>query len=295
MKWYEQMNKAVEYIESNLCGEIDFAEISKIIGQSPVNFQRTFSIVTGISVFEYIRRRKMTLAAFEMQNTDSKVINTALKFGYESPEAFTRSFKEIHGVSPTSARKEGVQLKTFPRITFLLTIKGAVSMDYRIETKEAFNIYGIEGIFTTKDGKNLKDIPQFWYDCWHDGRCEKLIKSTNEDFKILHAVCMYRKVEGDNTMFPYMIFANRTKNSDTAGFTEVTIPAATWAVFRTEKHTQAQTAEVLQNLIKRVYTDWLPTAAYRKLDGFELELYFSCGIDEYYCETWIRVEHKYTA
>ena len=292
MNWYEQMNKAIDYIEANICGDIDFNEIAKIICQSPANFQRTFSIVTGISIFEYIRRRKMTLAAFEMQNSEIKVVDVAYKFGYESPEAFARSFKEIHGVSPTSARKEGIQLKTFPRITFLLTIKGAIAMDYRIESKETFKVYGIEGIFNTEGGKNLIDIPKFWQNCNENGSVEKLVRSTNEPLSRIHAICCYRKVEGDMNTFPYMLFAYHTKNCDTTGYTEVIVPAATWAIFTTEKHTQEQTVEVFQNHIKRVYTDWLPTAAYRKVDGYELELYFVADIDKYYCETWIRVEPK---
>ena len=110
-------------------------------------------------MFEYIRRRKMTLAAFDLQNSSEKVIDVALKHGYESPEAFTRAFKETHGASPSNARKCGFPLKAFPRITFLLSFKGDAVMEYRIESKEAFSIYGIEGVFTTDEGKHLKDIP----------------------------------------------------------------------------------------------------------------------------------------
>lgn len=290
MSWYERMNKAIGYIEDNLTEYIDFEKVSEIICQSAISFQRTFSIVTDISVFEYIRRRRMTMAAFELQNSKAKVIDIALKYGYESPEAFTRAFKEIHGISPTIARREGVRLKSFPRITFLLTVKGDVAMDYRIESKEAFSVYGIEEIFTTKDDKNLKDIPKFWLSCMEDGRFEKLLKSTNSTKSHVHSVCQYRET-GENT-FPYMIFAYKTKESDTNGFTEVEIPAATWAIFRSENHTQEQTSSVLQSLIKRVYTDWLPTAVYEKVDGYELELYFDTDDGMCYCETWIRVMQK---
>ena len=125
MTWHNRMNVAIDHIEGNLCDSINFDEIAKIVGQSSVNFQRTFSIVTDISVFEYVRRRRLTFAAFDMQNTDDKVIDVAHKYGYESPEAFTRAFKEMHGVSPTLARKQGSALKVYPRITFLLSIKPA--------------------------------------------------------------------------------------------------------------------------------------------------------------------------
>jgi len=291
MNWYERMNMAVDYIEENLCGDIDFDKISKIVCQSAVNFQRTFSIVTDISVFEYIRRRKMTLAAFDMQNSNKKVIDISSRYGYESPEAFTRAFKEMHGTSPSNARKHGLPLKAFPRITFLLSVKGDAVMEYRIEKKEAFAVYGIEGVFTTDDGKHLKDVPMFWWECRNDGRFYKLLESTSEgSLSRVHGICDYRKTDGNT--FPYMLFAYHTKNCNTEGFTKVEVPAATWAVFKSEKHSVEQTGSVVQSLIKRVYTDWLPTAAYKKIDGYELELYFVSDIDKYYVETWIRVEPK---
>ena len=290
MNWYERMNSVVDYIEENLRGDIDFDVISKIVLQSPVGFQRIFSIVTDMSVFEYIRRRKMTLAAFDLLNTNDKVIDVSLRYGYESPEAFTRAFKETHGASPSNARKYSLPLKAFPRISFLLSIEGDTAMEYRIENKEAFSIYGIEGIFTTDDGSNLNEIPMFWQKCMEDGRYEKLVKSTNEPLSRVHAICDYRKT-GGNT-FPYMIFTYRNSSANTEGYTEVEVPAATWAIFKSEKHTLEQTSGVMQSLIKRVYTDWLPTAAYKKIDGFELELYFDSDIDKHYVETWIRVEPK---
>lgn len=261
VNWYERMNKAIDYIEVNLAGQIDFDRISKIMCQSAVNFQRTFSIVTDITVNEYIRRRRMTLAAFEMQNSKFKVIDIAMKYGYESPEAFTRAFKEIHGISPMTARKEGIQLKSYPRLTFLLSVKGDVVMDYRIESKEAFKVYGIEGIFTSDDGKNLIEIPRFWLETMKNGQFEKLLKSTNGTSDV-HAICQYRET-GGNT-FPYMLFAYETKDSETAGFMEVEVPSATWAIFKTRNHTVEETSEVIQSLTKRVYTDWLPTANYEK-------------------------------
>ena len=291
MIWYERMNSAIEYIEENLCAEINFDIIAKIVCQSPVNFQRTFSIVTDISVFEYIRRRKMTLAAFDLQNGSEKVIDLSLRYGYESPEAFTRAFKDVHGTSPSNARKYSLPLKAFPRITFLLSIKGDAVMEYRIENKEAFSVYGIEGIFTTDNDKHQKDLPMFWWECRQNGMFNKLLESTSEPaLSRIHGICGYRKT-GENT-FPYMIFTHQTKNCNTEGFTQVKVPAATWAIFKSEKHTAEQTSAVVQNLIKRVYTDWLPTAAYKKIDGYELELYFVSDVDKYYVETWIRVEPK---
>lgn len=143
MSWHERMNCAVEYIENNLGDDIDLEMIAKITCQSVTSFQRTFSIVTEMPVFEYIRRRRMSLAALDLQNNNAKVIDTALKYGYDSPEAFARAFKEIYGISPSAARKKDVMLRIFPRLSFLLTIKGDVVMNYEQEnnTVRVTNLY----------------------------------------------------------------------------------------------------------------------------------------------------------
>jgi AraC-like DNA-binding protein len=136
MKWDEQINKAIDYIEENLDNEIDMDRIAKIMCQSKISFQRTFSLIMNISIYEYIRKRRMTLAAIALRTSSVKIIDLALKYGYESPESFTRSFKEIHGITPSAARKKIVKLNLFPRISCLLTIKGEIQMDYRIENME---------------------------------------------------------------------------------------------------------------------------------------------------------------
>lgn len=143
MSWHERMNRAVDYIENNLCDDIDMETIARITCQSVTSFQRTFSTVTEMPVSEYIRRRRMSLAALDLQNNDAKVIDTSLKFGYDSPEAFARAFKEIYGISPSVARKKDIMLRIFPRLSFLLTAKGDVIMNYEQEynSVRVTNIY----------------------------------------------------------------------------------------------------------------------------------------------------------
>lgn len=143
MSWHERMNCAIEFIENNIYRDIDPEAIAKITCQSVTSFQRTFSIVTEMPVSEYIRKRRMSLAAVELQGSTAKVIDISLKYGYDSPEAFTRAFKEIYGVSPSAARKEGTMLSKFPRISFQRTFKGDVVMDYEPENNSVkiTNIY----------------------------------------------------------------------------------------------------------------------------------------------------------
>jgi len=136
MKWDERLNKAIAYIEENLEEKIDMNKLANIMCQSKLSFQRTFSLVMNISIYEYIRKRRMTLAAISLRTSDIKVIDLAIKYGYESPVSFTRAFKEIHGISPTAARKNDANLNLFGRISCLLTVKGDMQMDYKTETGE---------------------------------------------------------------------------------------------------------------------------------------------------------------
>lgn len=282
--WSLRMNQAMEYIEERLTEKIDYEELASLTGHSAVSFQQIFSIIADMSLSEYIRKRRMTLAAFELQNSKVKVIDIALKYGYETPEAFTRVFKEIHGVSPSQAKKREVPLKSYPRISFLLTIKGAVKMDYKVIEKESFKIYGYEKVFTMEDGKNFKEIPKFWADSMADGRCQRLLDSSPRPEA--HAISYNPK----GSEFSYMIFAPLIEGCNTANFKTLEVPAATWAIFKTEPYKPEETNHFVQGLIKRVYTEWLPTASYEKLDGWDIEWYHSDGQGNFVCEYWIRVK-----
>jgi AraC family transcriptional regulator len=113
--WIQKMNNAIAYIESNLDGEVDVNEAARIAVCSIYHFQRFFSFIAEIPLSEYIRRRRLTLAAFEIQQSNAKVIDVALKYGYESPEAFTRAFRNMHGITPTATKDNGTQLKQTPQ------------------------------------------------------------------------------------------------------------------------------------------------------------------------------------
>jgi AraC-like DNA-binding protein/ubiquinone/menaquinone biosynthesis C-methylase UbiE len=142
VKWDVLLNKAIDYIENNLDGEIDADTVAKIMCQPKTVFQRSFSLFMNISMYEYIRKRRMTLAAVMLRNGGMKVIDIALRLGYESPEAFTRAFKEIHGITPTEARNRNTRLNLFPRITCILTLKGEIEMeaDYKIKNVDGCEI-----------------------------------------------------------------------------------------------------------------------------------------------------------
>ena len=295
MVWIERMNSALNYVEEHLLDELNYARVAQLACCSFSSFQRMFSVMANVSLFEYIRRRKLTLAAFELQNSAIKVVDLASKYGYESPEAFTRAFNQLHGISPSSAREKGANLTAYPRISFTLTVKGVVPMNYKIVEKDAFEIYGLESLVNTEDDEHLKTIPELWQKAIKDGSLHALAKSTgitghDDHLACVNAICDYREVEEDKT-YPYMLFAHKTAKSDATGYKVVTVPAATWVIFRSENHTIEQTSSVIQQLFQRVYTEWLPTAQYDKDTGCELEMYYQQG-ETYWSEVWIRVTPK---
>ena len=142
MDWLSGLNQAVEYMEKNLSGAIRYEDMAQMVSCSVYEFSRVFSFVAGVPVSEYIRRRRLTQAAFDLRQGKGKVIDIALKYGYDSPSAFARAFKELHGAAPSAARREGVLLKTYPPVSFLLTIRGEHAMEFRIEKREAACLAG---------------------------------------------------------------------------------------------------------------------------------------------------------
>ena len=175
MEWIERLNEAINYIEEHLADEIDYEELAKIAGCSTYHFQRMFAYMANVSLSEYIRRRRMSLAAVDLQGGDAKIIDVALKYGYSSPTAFNRAFQTIHGIAPSLVRSEGVSVKSFPPMTFKITVKGVEEMNYRIEKKEAFRIVGVSQPLHKEIEKNFAIVPKMWQDVAMDGTIPKLV------------------------------------------------------------------------------------------------------------------------
>ena len=163
MEWLLELNRSLDYIEEQLEGNMQLEQIAgeaaKIARCSAYHYQRIFSYLAGMTLSEYLRRRRMTLAAGHLR-AGEKVLDTALFYGYDSPTAFNRAFQTVHGVTPSEAKKEGVKLKAYPRIRFQITIKGAEQMEYRMEHKPPFYIVGISRIVGATMEQNAQIIPQ---------------------------------------------------------------------------------------------------------------------------------------
>jgi AraC-type DNA-binding domain-containing proteins len=247
-----QLNNAMNYIEENLCNDLALSDISKVTTYSSYHFGRLFYYIAEMPLSEYIRKRKLTLAAIELQNNNVKVIDLAVKYGYDSADSFTRAFIKQHGVTPTSARQTGVTLKIFSPLIFQIKIKGVQEMNWRIEQKDAFEIFGIERIFPNED---VGKIPDFWRECQENGSYEKLFDDAcgirgKKGECVINAICGH--IEPHSNEFPYMLFAVKKAGCKTTGYKFARIPKQNWAVFRVDDlrdHADCQ----IPKLFKRVY------------------------------------------
>nr|WP_280521377.1 helix-turn-helix domain-containing protein [Paenibacillus mangrovi] len=296
------MNHAIDYIEDNLENIIDYEQIAKIALCSVYQFQRMFSFILEVPLSEYIRRRRLTLAAFDLQNRKNKVTDIALKYGYETPESFSRAFQNLHGLTPTSARNAGSALKAYPRISFQITLKGVVEMNYRIEQRDAFQVFGLEDIYNIDDIANQQgvSIPEVWQNICKNGEFDRLRNSVIGDWwregnfsKELGAVFAYDSYKfTSNTTFPYLIGCYKSENSKINEYTVVDVPASTWVVFSTLSDGNGSGNYDLRSLKNRIFSEWLQTSKYNVLDGGNFEMYCTNKDGYEYCELWYRIEEK---
>jgi AraC family transcriptional regulator len=285
-------------MEENLTGEIDYDKAAQLTLCSTYHFQRMFSFITGVPLSEYIRRRRLTLAAFELQNTEIKVIDLAYKYGYNSPNSFTRAFQLLHGVTPSAARSSGVCLKAYPRISFHISIKGDVEMNYKIEEKEAFSVFGVEETFSVIEGQCYRDIPKFWLRIMEDGTLERmrtLASGKNatiqgevfgNDDMLLNAAMYGHKSDGS---VKYMICAFTPEGEIPNDYKKLEVPKLTWAIFPSEKHPENETTEKVQKIWQKIFSEWFPTSGFEHADAPEFEMYRKVDQNQFIVEVWIPV------
>jgi len=302
MDWIERLNKAILYMEEHMRAEIDYAQAAKIACCSSYHFQRMFAYIAGVPLPEYIRRRKMSLAAVDLQSGE-KIIDVALKYGYSSPTAFNRAFQSIHGVAPSQAKKHGVTLKSYPLISFKLTAKGVEEMEFRIEEKDAIRMLGVSVPLSSDVTKAYEEAEALWvkvlFEMDTNGNavaqgnlCNELNAACNSGF------CGYNgffgiEIEHDNGG-EYMI-AVASSSPESGSLKEYIIPAHTWAIFPgknffAEEYADAESAIKLE---ERIYSEWLPTSGYEIADGLDVHFNFATSdLENVPFEQWLPVKKR---
>ena len=164
----------MDYLERGLEEEIEYRRAAAEANCSTFHFLRMFEVVTGVTVGEYVRRRRLSRAALELSEGEARITDLALRFGYESPDAFARAFKREFGITPSEARGGGVRLQIWPRMSFSVVLKGDIAMEFRIEKREGFEVTGLTLRASTENGANLREIPVFWDTCTREGHLKAL-------------------------------------------------------------------------------------------------------------------------
>jgi AraC family transcriptional regulator len=294
MEWSARMNAALDYIEQNLADDIDIDEAARLAYCSSFHFRRMFYAFAGVTAAEYIRRRRLTLAARELSSEKARVIDIAVKYGYDSPDAFTRAFRNVHGVTPLAARGRGVSLVAYPRISFSKVLAGGDNMDYKIIEKPAFAVIAKARKFTTVQGENFIKIPQFWDEMMQGENGFKALMKLTQDqtCPVTGAgslgICMMDEV---NDKFTYAIGVEKpAAKAAPAGFEVLHIPAATWAVFESV----GPMPKAIQDVTVKIFKEWFPSTGYEHAPAPELEVYFQGDetSPDYHCQVWIPIVKK---
>lgn len=290
MDWITGIGRALDYIEEHITEPPDYEAIAGCAYASGFHFQRVFSVVCGFTVGDYIRFRKLALAACELSAEGAKVIDVALKYGYDSPESFSRAFTKFHGVTPMQA-KNGATVKSFSKLSVKLTITGGNKMEYRFEKKEAIDIIVKKKRFTKNKEINGQEIAAFWGECMANGTIDRLVRYVhpNNVFKDAAIGVGLDYVPGEED-FPYGIGCHYNGEPVTDDdFEVVTLPAATYVVFPCK----GKMPEAFLNIYKYIFEEFFPNSDYEPC-GVEIEAYPSAKTTDpdYYWELWFAVQKK---
>jgi AraC family transcriptional regulator len=284
------LNNAIEYIEDNLDSNLEIDEIAKVAFTSRYHFQRMFHALTGFTLAEYIRNRRLTLAGEELYSENAKIIDIAIKYGYESPDAFTKAFQRLHGITPSKIKRGNVRLKAFPKLSFQISVKGECEMNYRIVEEDKFKVFGVEFLTSTVDNALYKEIPEFCDKIWDDGTHFKI--NTLLGFPrmhMLHGIHYDFKEDGSRR---YMMGWEVPEAGVPDEYKILDIPACTWVVFEGKAAMPENLA--IQDIWRRIYSEWFPSSGFEQVEGPCIEKYFwnDDEYEKYTCEVWIPIKRK---
>ena len=284
MDWIKIIENALRYIEKNLSGELTVDRIAEKVNISPFYFQKGFSMLCGYSVGEYIRMRRLSVAGSELVTSDNKVIDLALKYGYDSPDSFTKAFTRFHGSTPTDVRRKGALLKSFAPLHIKIILDGGNTMEYRVEEKPEFRVMGVSKIFSYETAN--ADIPQYWD--------EIHVQAAVKPVEGMYGICFDEEMGGNR--FRYMIADDLEEGeAGEKNLETYEVPRHTWAIFPCRGAMPLS----LQEVNRRIFSEWLPASNYEIAEGYNIEYYsdsaeFKDGTQDpdYYAEVWIPVRER---
>lgn len=284
MDFIQSLQKAIDYMEEHLLEPITYEDVAKHLYMSSYHFHRTFSLITGITANEYIRNRRLSMAGQELSISDEKVIDIALKYGYDSPESFSKAFVRFHGVSPNAARHAGMKLKSYNRLLIKIKLEGGTVMDYRIEKRDEFKL-----LTKTKKFRNESiseegntEIPDFWKECNSNGIFDILKQNTKRHD--LYGACA--PISKESTHFDYGIGMEYEEGNVPEGFSIWEVKPTLWAAFKCI----GDNGDCIGETWGKIFSEFLPGSEYNMLDDTDFELYKEDVETDCFCEIWIPVK-----
>lgn len=281
MEWIERLNQTIKYIEKHLTEQIDYDEIAKAMHCSTYYFQRMFTFMSDVPLAKYIRQRRMSLAAADLVRGE-KIIDVSLKYGYTSPTAFNRAFQSVHGIAPSRAKESGIIIKSYPPMSFDLTIKGVEELYYKIEQKPAFRIVGLSKPLFKDLEQNFGIVPAMWDKAASNDILTKLLSLADQPPHCLLGISVCK----DDEDWKYFIAVSSSASIDMQ-LEEYYIPSTTWAVF-----SGSGTNKTLQQLEKRVLTEWMITSGYEYANLPDIEVYLCADPQNAEYEYWLPIISK---
>ncbi|MDE6639626.1 MAG: AraC family transcriptional regulator [Acetatifactor sp.] len=288
------IQQAICYMEEHIFDDISYVEVAKSVHMSSYNFHRTFSFIVGMTATEYIRKRRLTLAAQELQTTDISVIDAAYKYGYESPESFSKAFSRFHGSTPKQAKHKGAKLHLFNPLVIKIILDGGSIMDYRIEHRESQQFLALVRAFSNESSNddNGRSIPDFWTECWDKNLIDPVKLLRVEGKRDLYGLCS--PLKDSETHFNYGIGIMVDENTDTTklenftknGYVIWETEPADYAVFKCV----GPDGDCLGETWNKFFKEFVPQTGYTQTDDTDYEIYFEKGESGVFCELWVPVK-----
>ncbi len=259
MEWTESIRKAIDYMEKHLLEEISMEVVAKEVGISSFYLQRGFKCMTGYSMSEYMRNRRLYLAALDVISAKEKIIDLSYKYGYDTPESFTKAFSRFHGIAPSQLKRNASLLNVFLPLKIKIVIQGGSSMDYVVEKMKGFKVIGFEREFDFET--SYQEIPKFW-DEFCKNSLQALFSKEHPEGEIEETICNCCVGEygvciddlAEEGKFRYLIAGKYTEGEVPEGMTIYDFPDMEWAKFSCK----GPMPGAMQAVNTKIFNEWLP-------------------------------------
>lgn len=294
MEWYTMLQRAIDYMEEHLLEEINYEDVARQVHMSSYEFHRTFSCLAGMTANTYIRNRRLALAGKELMETGARITEMAFKYGYETPESFTKAFSRFHGVAPKYAKDAGVKLKFFHPLVIKITMEGGKIMNYRMEQTKEKKFIAMVRSFQNKiiNDEENQEIPNFWSECQERNLLEPIRKLRPEGKRDLYGLCSPTKKE--EATFDYgigVLVDEETLSFDEkemldAGYQLWTVEPGDYVVFEC----MGEDGSCISETWAGFYKEFLPQMGYEASEATDYEIYFEQEKEGLFCELWIPIK-----